>query len=177
MRYATRSRWWILVLFVGLGALMTAWEPTRYTLIGPLWLLGSVLVGAFFGLMVLRAMRLQRLRRTGTPARAIATAVRKTGNSVHEMPQVEMDLQVQAPAGGYSVRKKVIVPLIELERLAGGEEFSVRIDPGNRERLAFEWPQYSEERAGWIARGGGGPETIDPAALAEEAKTIVEEPS
>jgi hypothetical protein len=176
MRSPGSSRFWILALFIAAGAGLTAFEPTREALVGPLWLAGGLIAAGFYLLMIVKALRLDRLRQGGVPARAVARSVAETGFVVHEMPRVEMDLEVAAPGGSYTVTKKVIVPLSELERLRRGDEFAVRVDPGDRDRLAFEWDAVQEgPRTSWIARAGGGSPRLDPAALAKEAEHLAGE--
>lgn len=155
-------RWLIFVIFLVLGIGMTAFEPTRETLIGPIWLAFTVAVAVLFVVMVIRAKLLDRLRRRGTSAMAIARSVRETGLYIHEMPQVELELEVQGPGGAYRVDKKLVVPLGALEGLKNGDAFPVRIDPSDRERLAFGWDQHPGPEASWLARGAGSPATVDP---------------
>jgi hypothetical protein len=173
MRPPGRARWLILPLFMALGVAMTLWEPTRAILIGPLWLAGSVLVSAFYLVAVVRAKLLDRLRRRGQPARAVARSVKETKLVVQEMPRLELELDVQAPGGGYTTNKRIVVPLNTVERLKAGEEFPVKVDPDDRDRLAFDWGELSDQPSSWIARACGGPATIDELALAQEKKHIV----
>jgi hypothetical protein len=168
------SRWLILALFVVLGVGLTAWEPTRELAIGPIWLVASLSVAFLCALLIARARRLDRLRETGEAGVARATRVHELGFAVHEMPRVELDLQVQAPAGGYALTKRIVVPLAALPDLRAGEQFAVRIDPGDRERLVFDWAGEGGPRASWIARALGGPATIDASALAREAEHIAQ---
>jgi hypothetical protein len=172
MRSPGPGRWWILVVFIAVGVALTAFGPTRELLIGPAWLALCALVALFYARLIWRAKRLDRLRRSGVAARATARSVRELKLSVHEMPMVEAELDVNAPDGAYETTQRLIVPLGDLERLRAGEEFPVKVDPGNRARIAFEWPAGSGERSSWVARAHNGPATIDPAALAEEAKHI-----
>ncbi len=154
--------WLIFVVFLALGIGMTAWEPTRETLIGPIWLLFTVAIGVFLLVMVFRAKRLDRLRNRGTSAVAVARTVRETGLYIHEMPQVALELEVRGPGEAYRVDKKVVVPLSALEGLRSGEIFPVRIDTSDRDRLAFEWDQFQGPEASWLARGAGSSATVDP---------------
>jgi hypothetical protein len=172
MRSPGGFRFWVLAVFVAGGVALTAFEPTRATLVGPLWLAGGLLVACFYAVVVAKALRIERLRERGLPARAVARSVEETGFVVHEMPRVAMELEVTAPGGSYTVVKKVIVPLSEIERLRSGEEYAVRVDPGDRDRLAFEWDGIEGPRASWIARAGGGSPRLDPAAVAKEAESL-----
>jgi hypothetical protein len=142
---------------------MTAWEPTREILIGPIWLAFTLLIGAFAGLMVARALLLERLRRKGTAAQAVARSVRETGFYVYEMPQVELELEVQAPGGTYSLRKRLIVPVGALEGLRRGDTFPVKVNPRDQDEIAFEWGEIEGPPTSWIARGQGAPAEVDPA--------------
>lgn len=173
MRSPRGERWLILVLFLVGGVAMTTWEPTREILVGPIWLAGSIAALVFYAVMVLKARRLDRLRWTGEAGMARATAVRRLGLAVHEMPRLELDLEVNSPSGASSVTKKVLVPLEAVERLEAGEEFEVRVDPRS-ERLVFVWPETGGPRASWIARALGGPAQVDPAALREEDRFIAD---
>ncbi len=154
--------WLVFVIFLALGIGMTAWEPTRETLIGPIWLAFTVAVGVFFGAMVIRAKLADRLRRRGTSALAVARSVRETGLYVHEMPQLELELEVQGPGGVYRVDKQLVVPLSALEGLKRGDAFPVRIDPSDRDELAFTWDEFQGPKASWLARGAGSSATVDP---------------
>jgi hypothetical protein len=167
-------RWLILVLFVAVGLGLTAWEPARELGIGPVWLVGSLAIALGYALLIARAKRLDRLRSSGEAGLARATRVEELGFVVHEMPRVELDLEVQGPAGGYAVTKRVVVPLAALPDLRAGEQFAVRIDPGDRKRLAFDWTGDGGPRSSWIARALGGPATIDSSALAREAEHVAE---
>jgi hypothetical protein len=169
------SRWLILAAFVAIGGALTAFESTRVTLIGPLWLAAVVLVAPFYARAIWKAKRLDRLRRVGVAAQARAHSVKETGLVIHEMPRLELELEVQGPSGGYAVTKRVVVPLSEVARLREGEPFPVKVDPGEGDRVAFEWQTGSDQRASWIARAGGGPATIDAAALAKEKETVADE--
>lgn len=152
----------IYLIFLVVGAAMTAWEPTRAMLIGPIWLGFTLLIGGFVAFMVVRAKRFDRLRRKGVAAQAIARSVSETGLYVHEMPQVDLALEIQAPGGGYEVTKRLVVPLGSLEDLKRGDVFPVRVDPGDRDVLAFEWSEFRGPAASWLARGAGSPSTVDP---------------
>ena len=154
--------WLIFVIFLALGIGMTAWEPTREMLFGSIWLAFTAAVGIFFGAMVIRARLADRLRRRGTSALAVARSVRETGLYIHEMPQLELELEVQGPAGAYRVDKQLVVPLGALEGLRRGDAFPVRIDPGDRDQLAFAWDEFHGPKASWLARGAGSSATVDP---------------
>lgn len=171
MRSPRGERWLILVLFLAGGVAMTAWEPTREILIGPVWLAGSLAALVFYSVMVVKARRLDRLRRTGEAGMARATAVRPLNLVVHEMPRLELDLEVNSPSGARSLTKRILVPLEAKARLEAGDEFEVRVDPGS-ERLAFVWPETGGPSASWIARALGGPAQVDPAALRSEERFI-----
>lgn len=162
MRASGLPAWSIYLIFLVVGVAMTVWEPTRAMLIGPIWLGFTLLIGAFVAFMVTRAKLLDRLRRRGVAAQAIARSVSETGLYVHEMPQVDLDLEVQAPGGGYEVTKRLVVPLGALEELKRGDAFPVRIEPGDRDALAFEWNTFRGPAASWLARGAGSPPTVDP---------------
>ena len=152
---------------------MTAWEPTREIMVGPIWLAGSVLTAAFYAAMMIKAKRLDRLRLTGEAGMARATAVRELGLVVHEMPRVELDLEVNSPSGARRTTRRVLVPLETVERLRAGDEFAVRTDPGS-DRIGFVWPDAGGPRSSWIARALGGPAQVDPAALREEQKYVAQ---
>jgi hypothetical protein len=171
VRTPPRASWLILALFVAGGVAMTAWEPTRSLLIGPAWLAGSLSVALFYAAMGAKARRLDRLRRNGEPGRARATAVRELGLVVHEMPRIELELDVHSPAGARAVTHRTVAPLDALEALKAGEEFEVRVDPGS-DRLAFLWPETSGPAASLISRALGGPARIDSAALREESRHL-----
>jgi hypothetical protein len=121
--------------------------------------------------MALKAARLSRLRERGEAGAARATAVRELGLVVHEMPRVELELEVHAPSGSRRATHRSVVPLEALERLRAGEEFPVRVDPGSG-RIALLWPETGGPRASLISRALGGPPRIDPAALREESKHL-----
>ena len=153
--------WLVFVIFLAFGIGLTAWEPTRETLIGPIWLAFTAAVGVFFGAMVIRAKLADRLRRRGTSALAVARSVRETGLYIHEMPQLELELEVQGPGGAYRVNKRLVVPLGALEGLRRGDAFPVRIEPGDREQIAFVWDEFQGPKASWLARGAGASATVD----------------
>jgi hypothetical protein len=82
----------------------------------------------------------KRLMETGMDGTASIMSLRQTGMYVNNQPQVEMELQIDAPRhGSYRATKKQIVPLILLGRLSSGLPLAVKVDPADRTKFAIDW--------------------------------------
>lgn len=78
----------------------------------------------------------QRLMSSGRQGTATVTAIRDTGLTVNENPQVELDLQVTvggAPA--YAVTHRQVVSRVAIPAFQPGATVPVRVDPADQHTL------------------------------------------
>jgi hypothetical protein len=114
-----------------------------------------------------------RLIQTGMDATASILSLRQTGMYVNNQPQVEMELQIDAPRhGSYKATKKQIVPLILLGRLSSGLPLAVKVDPADRNKFAIDW---EGQPSGMIPAPGLAPVGWD-ALRAEESPVATAAP-
>jgi hypothetical protein len=114
-----------------------------------------------------------RLLETGMEGTASILSLRQTGMYVNNQPQVEMELQIDAPRhGSYKATKKQIVPLILLGRLSGGLPLAVKVDPADRNKFAIDW---EGQPSGMIPAPGPAPVGWD-ALRAEESPVATAAP-
>src|SRR4051795_1924801 len=74
----------------------------------------------------------QRLMATGRKGTATVTAIRDTGLTVNENPQVELDLQVTVDgAAPYAVTHRQVVSRVAIPAFQPGATVPVRVDPAD----------------------------------------------
>src|SRR3954466_9485107 len=74
----------------------------------------------------------RRLRAPGRQGTATVTAIRDTGLTVNENPQVELDLQVQVDgAAPYAVTHRQVVSRVAIPAFQPGATVPVRVDPAD----------------------------------------------
>ena len=87
---------------------------------------------AVMGEMQQQSANSQRLMAMGQQGTATVTAIRDTGLTVNENPQVELDLEVQVNGGApYAVTHRQIVSRVALPAFQPGASVPVRIDPAD----------------------------------------------
>ncbi|MQY20498.1 hypothetical protein [Nocardia macrotermitis] len=111
---------------------------------------------------------------------ATVTAVRQTGVSVNDQPQVHLDLTVEDAAGHtFASQAKIIVPLIELALMRPGVVLPVRYLPGRTDKVEIDrsGDQAAAQHA-WnetmIRRGFTTPAKLDIAARGIPAQAVVQ---
>lgn len=78
----------------------------------------------------------QRLMATGLIGQATVEALRETGLTVNENPQLEFDLRVTVDGGApYSVTHRQVVSRLVIANFQPGASIPVRIDPADRTRV------------------------------------------
>ena len=78
----------------------------------------------------------QRLMATGRQGTATVTAIRDTGLTVNENPQVELDLQVTVDgAPAYAVTHRQVVSRVAIPAFQPGATVPVRVDPADPHTL------------------------------------------
>jgi hypothetical protein len=78
----------------------------------------------------------QRLMATGRQGTATVTAIRDTGLTVNENPQVELDLQVAVDgAAPYAVTHRQVVSRVAIPAFQPGATVPVRVDPADPQTL------------------------------------------
>ena len=78
----------------------------------------------------------QRLMATGRQGTATVTAIRDTGLTVNENPQVELDLQVTVDGGApYAVTHRQVVSRVAIPAFQPGATVPVRVDPADPHTL------------------------------------------
>lgn len=108
-------------------------------LIAILVILLSVGLPAYFLIpMVLGALSARRVQRTGKRAPGVITAIRQTGMSVNDQPQVEFAVRVE-PLGEPTFETKIkrIVSLLEIPSIQPGTRVEVAYDPADHSKAAF----------------------------------------
>jgi hypothetical protein len=87
---------------------------------------------AVLGDMQEQNMTGQRLMATGRQGTATVTAIRDTGLTVNENPQVELDLQVTVDgAAPYAVTHRQVVSRVAIPAFQPGATVPVRVDPAD----------------------------------------------
>ena len=78
----------------------------------------------------------QRLMATGRQGTATVTAIRDTGLTVNENPQVELDLQVSVDGTApYAVTHRQVVSRVAIPAFQPGATVPVRVDPADPHTL------------------------------------------
>ena len=78
----------------------------------------------------------QRLMATGRQGTATVTAIRDTGLTVNENPQVELDLQVSVDGSpAYAVTHRQVVSRVAIPAFQPGATVPVRVDPADPHTL------------------------------------------
>jgi hypothetical protein len=78
----------------------------------------------------------QRLMATGLIGQATVEALRETGLTVNENPQLEFDLRVTVDGGApYPVTHRQVVSRLVIANFQPGASIPVRIDPADRTRV------------------------------------------
>ena len=78
----------------------------------------------------------QRLMATGRQGTATVTAIRDTGLTVNENPQVELDLQVSVDGTApYAVTHRQVVSRVAIPAFQPGATVPVRVDPADPQTL------------------------------------------
>ena len=82
----------------------------------------------------------QRLRESGLPGVATVLSSGATGGEFNNMPQVEMELQVESDnMATYGVLHREYVNPVNLSRVEKGACLPVLIDPKKPEKLIIDW--------------------------------------
>jgi len=78
----------------------------------------------------------QRLMATGLFGQATVEALRETGLTVNDNPQVEFDLRVTVEGGApYPVTHRQVVSRMVISNFQPGASIPVRVDPADRTRV------------------------------------------
>jgi hypothetical protein len=131
---------WLLVTGFLIGGIVFAVASPDTRLLGLIWIASALLVMLAFVGMLYRARKAEELRRTGIPGVAIIRSVTQGGTYVNNQPLVTLDLEVHPESlPVYSVRKRMIVPVIGLGQLGIGNELPVYVDRKDQERVVVDW--------------------------------------
>ena len=78
----------------------------------------------------------QRLQTSGRPGTALVMALRDTGVTINENPQVELDLQVTLEGvSPYNVTHRQVISRLQTAGFQPGSTVNVRVDPGDLQKL------------------------------------------
>jgi hypothetical protein len=78
----------------------------------------------------------QRLQTTGRPGTAVVLALRDTGASVNDNPQVELDLQVTLDGvAPYNVTHRQVISRLATASFQPGASVGVKVDPQDLQKL------------------------------------------
>ncbi len=112
---------------------------------GLVWILCQLLIlGVILAGMKWQRRQLDYFRQNGIPATATVLAATTTGTTVNEMPQVELKLEIEAPAGNrYTITDRRCWNPLSLAGLRPGAKLAVLIDPHSPKRIVF----VEDERA------------------------------
>lgn len=106
------------------------------------WFIGLTLLlyAGIFYFLGRSAHKQQRLREIGLPGIATVLSSGATGGELNNMPQVEMEMQVEADGmATYGVLHREYVNPVNLPRVQKGACLPVLIDPRKPEKLTIDW--------------------------------------
>lgn len=84
--------------------------------------------------------REKRIHTRGVAASARVLVVQQTGTQVNDQPLLELRMLVETPGRpAYAVAHREVVPHIRLAQLQPGTVLAVKVDPGDRRRMAIVW--------------------------------------
>ncbi len=79
-----------------------------------------------------------QLRQNGLPGTAVITAVRDTGNRFNDQPEVEFQLDVNAPGlSPYKATTRMYISPVYLPQFQPGRTINVKYDPKDQYRIAI----------------------------------------
>jgi hypothetical protein len=165
------SLFWIIAGagFVAAGIAIGGLVRGTFVLLGGIWMIVGIFLRFLGHRMKASYGKREQLRATGIPGQARILSMTQTGMYVNEQPQVQFQLQVEAPnRPAYQVTRKEIVPLISLGALQNGQPLPVKIDPKDDQNLIIEWegpaPSAADPFAGTPWAAAGSPTTSGPVA-------------
>ncbi len=132
----------IIGLLVGVGAvILTAGPNGIYMGLGMLVLFGGMFY-LMYRLIFKPMINAHRLQKTGIPGKAKILAVKDTGVTINNNPQVKLTLEVKNSLGQkYTTQCRVLVSRINPGAYQPGMELPVKIDPKNEQNVVLDFSQ------------------------------------
>jgi hypothetical protein len=122
-----------------ISVLMTAGNQGIYVTLGMLAIFGGMaylFYKLFFGPM----LNASRLQKNGIPGKAIIVAVRDTGVTINNNPQVKLVLEVKSNLGQkYAAECRTLISRLQPGIFQPGMEVPVKIDPKNEKNVIVDF--------------------------------------
>jgi hypothetical protein len=145
---------WVVLLAPGVVALVigilhpvarTSDDSMTLRMFGILWIVLQLLImGAIFAFMNRQKRRAVYFRENGIPGSATILAADTTGTTVNDMPQIELQLEIEAPGRDrYTITDRRCWNPLSLAGLQKGAKLPVLVDPRSPKKIIF----LDDERA------------------------------
>ena len=130
--------WFIVIFFLAGGVFFTIAIPDIW--IGQIWIVVSLGLAGLYIFLGRRADAADRLKAEGIPAQGQILEMTQTGVQVNEQPQVKLKLRITGPGiTPFEAEKKLVVPMIALGSLTGGQPLSVYVDKTDQSNFTVDW--------------------------------------
>lgn len=106
---------------------------------GLLWIFLQLLIlGAILAFMRLQRKRAEFFLENGIPGTATILAASTTGTTINDMPQIELQLEIEAPGrNNYLITDRRCWSPLSLAGLQKGAKLKVRVDPRRPKKVMF----------------------------------------